>query len=157
MNTTHLSHRRFLRRYITKDVAFTILRVALGIMLIVKGIIFLNDSSSLQLTIQGILVPGNYNWLLADAIVWIHLVGGVFIVAGLATRGSCLVNIPIVLGAVLFVNLPHRTINGSSELLLSIVILALLIFFMIKGSGQISANQYFKRYYLAGLKKDDEL
>ena len=157
MNTTHISSKKSLRRYTAKDVAFTILRIVLGAMLVIKGMIFLNDSSSLQLTIEGIRIPGNYNLLLADAIVWIHLIGGVFIVAGLFTRSSCLVNLPIVLGAVLFVNLPHRTINNTSELLLSILILALLVVFMIKGGGLISASQYFKRYYLAGLKKDDEL
>jgi NADH:ubiquinone oxidoreductase subunit 3 (subunit A) len=40
--------------------------------------------------------------------------------------------------------------TSTIELLLSIIVLLLLIVFVIKGSGAISADEYFRSYYKAG-------
>jgi hypothetical protein len=40
--------------------------------------------------------------------------------------------------------------QSSFELILSIIVLFLLILFAIKGSGSLSADEYFRSYYKAG-------
>jgi len=127
-----------------------LLRIALGAMLFLKGIAFISDSSRLQEIIGYSKLSSRFNPLLADVIAWVHLIGGLFILCGLLTRLVSLIQIPILVGAVFFVNLPNFTINGSSELALSIMMLLLLVVFVVEGSGRISADEYFRTYYKAG-------
>jgi len=130
----------------------TILRIALGLILFWKGITFIRDSSDLQLMLHRMaigVVDKNSEWM-AFLISYINLLGGLFIVAGLFTRTSCLVQIPILFGAVFFVNTKHGLNQSTSELILSAVVLILLILFAIKGSGVLSADEYFRSYYKAG-------
>ena len=70
-----------------------------------------------------------------------HLVGGVLIAIGLITRISAAFNIPILAGAVLFINLPQG-LEAGTELSLSVLILFLLIFFLIYGSGHFAVGKY---------------
>ena len=130
----------------------TILRIALGLILFWKGITFIRDSSDLQLMLHRMaigVVDKNSEWM-AFLISYINLLGGLFIVAGLFTRTSCLVQIPILFGAVFFVNTKHGLNQSTSELILSAVVLILLILFAIKGSRDLSADEYFRSYYKAG-------
>jgi uncharacterized membrane protein YphA (DoxX/SURF4 family) len=130
----------------------TILRIALGLILFWKGITFIRDSSDLQLMLHRMaigVVDKNSEWM-AFLISYINLLGGLFIVAGLFTRTSCLVQIPILFGAVFFVNTKHGLNQSTSELILSAVVLILLILFAIKGSSVLSADEYFRSYYKAG-------
>lgn len=135
----------------------TLLRIALGAMLFIKGIAFISDSTKLEALIQQSSLAGNNPALLAGIITWVHLLGGFFILIGLLTRILCLIQIPILLGAIFFVNLPHYTMNNGSELALSVLTLILLIVFFIEGSGRISADEYFRTYYKAGLQNDIQL
>ena len=73
-----------------------------------------------------------------------------FIGVGLFTKTSSIFQIPILIGAVFFVNSRHGLNQTNSELILSVIVLILLIIFAIKGSGVISADEYFRSYYKAG-------
>lgn len=130
-----------------------LLRIVLGAMLFIKGITFIGDNSHLEALIQESRLASTYAPLLADIISWTHLLGGLFILTGLATRYMSILQIPILLGAIFFVNLPNFTLNNGSELALSILMLILLIVFVIEGSGKISADEYFRTYYKAGYHK----
>ena len=117
-------------------------RVALGISLFVKGISFMYDMSVLH----GFLSQSslsNYSSWLALSITWIHLLGGFLIIIGLLTRWAVAAQIPILLGAVIFVNSPFA---GSSEFTFSLLILLLLIFFFIEGGGPLSLDNYFLKH-----------
>jgi uncharacterized membrane protein YphA (DoxX/SURF4 family) len=86
---------------------------------------------------------------LAFVVCYITLLCGLFIACGLFTKTCCYVQIPILIVAIFFVNI--RNIGTSSmEFLLSIVTLLLLILFAIKGSGTLSADEFFRSYYKAG-------
>jgi uncharacterized membrane protein YphA (DoxX/SURF4 family) len=74
---------------------------------------------------------------------------GLFILSGLFTRTCCIIQIPIVFIAVFFVNI-QRIDKSTFELVLSIIVLILLVFFAIKGSGSLSADEFFRTYYKAG-------
>jgi uncharacterized membrane protein YphA (DoxX/SURF4 family) len=129
----------------------TILRIALGLILIVKGISFMRDSAVLKSMIEetGVELFSRNSPTLVLLITFFNLLGGLFIAVGLFTRTSSIVQIPILLIAAFFVNIKTAGQSGF-ELVLSIVVLLLLILFAIKGSGHLSADEYFRTYYKAG-------
>lgn len=128
-------------------------RIILGGMLFIKGITFVNDSSHLESIIENTRLASSFTPVLAGFIAWTHLLGGLFILTGLATRYMCLLQIPILLGAVFLVNLPNFTLDNSAELWMSMLLTVMLVVFLIEGSGKISADEYFRTYYRAGYHK----
>jgi uncharacterized membrane protein YphA (DoxX/SURF4 family) len=67
-----------------------------------------------------------------------HTIGGILLVLGLFTRLACLIQIPVLIGAIIFVTSNHDMLRPYSELFLSILILLLLIYFLIVGNGPLS-------------------
>lgn len=129
----------------------TIFRIALGLILFWKAVIFIRDTSLLQSMIQntGIGIFSKNSETLTFIVAYLTLLCGFFILSGLFTRISCIVQIPILFVAIFFVN--SKSIEqGIFEIILSIVALFLLVLFAIKGSGAISADEYFRSYYKAG-------
>ncbi|MDQ2720496.1 MAG: DoxX family protein [Bacteroidota bacterium] len=130
---------------------FTILRVALGLILFWKGIVYIRDTSRLELLMQhtGLALFSNNSSVLSFIISYLGLLCGLFILSGLFTRISCIIQIPILFVAVFFVNIKGAG-QSSFELILSIIVLILLILFAIKGSGTLSGDEFFRTYYKAG-------
>jgi len=124
----------------------TILRIALGIILIWKGINFIRDISVLRSMIEqtGVGVFSRSSGVLAAIVGILSLLCGVFITVGLFTRISSIVMIPIIFVAIVFVNMKNIERNAF-ELTLTIIVLVLLVLFAIKGSGPLSADEYFRR------------
>jgi len=121
------------------------LRILLGLILIAKGCYFIIHTDSLIFMLRQTnvhLVPVG----IAHYIAMAHIVGGIMITVGLLTRVSVLSQIPILIGAVFFVNLPNGIVSGSSETELSVLVLFLLIFFLIEGSGPFSVDNYIKKH-----------
>lgn len=137
---------------VTQPRWLTIIRIGLGLILFWKGITFIRDSSDLQLMLHRMaigVVDKNTEWI-AFLITYINLLGGLFITVGLFTKTSSIVQIPILIGAVFFVNTKQGLNQSTSELILSAIVLVLSILFAIKGSGVLSADEYFRSYYKAG-------
>jgi len=129
----------------------TIFRIALGLILFWKAIIFIRDTTLLQSMIQntGIGFFSKNSEVLAFIVAYLSILCGLFILSGLFTRTSCIVQIPILIIAIFFVN--SKKIGESSfELILSVIVLFLLVLFAIKGSGTLSADEFFRTYYKAG-------
>ena len=82
--------------------------------------------------------------LIGQFIVIAHLLGGFFIMIGLHTRLACLSQMPILIGAIFLLRFSGRDNIGSDDLVLSIVVLALLIVFLIMGNGPWSYDKMFK-------------
>ena len=80
--------------------------------------------------------------LVGHYIVFVHILGGFLLALGMLTRFACLIQIPILLGAIIFINTSRDIFRPFSELLLSIVVLLLLIYFLIAGSGPLSFDRY---------------
>jgi len=116
------------------------IRVVLGFCLFIKGFGFIQNQAALHDLIVMTSLKDQANWL-ATIIPWIHLLGGSLIVVGLLTRLSVLLQIPILIGAVFFVN--AKMGFYGSDLLFSIIILLLLIFFLVEGGGPLSLDHYF--------------
>ena len=119
-------------------------RVALGICLFLKGITFINDSAHLEMILAEASLGSMKSWL-SIAITWIHLLGGFLIIIGLFTRWAILLQIPILIGAVVFINAPRGVFEAESEFGFSFAVLLLLIFFLIEGGGPMSLDNYFKK------------
>lgn len=121
------------------------LRVPLGIALFLKGITFLSNTAFLEMTLNETALGFGSTWL-ALFIAWLHLLGGFLILIGLLTRWAALLQIPILLGAVIFVNAPKGVYAAESEFGFSLVVLLLLVFFFVEGGGPVSLDHYFKKH-----------
>lgn len=121
-----------------------VLRVVLGFLLFFKGFGFIENNVLLADVIARTEFIQQATWL-TTIIPWIHLLGGSMIIIGLFTRLSCLVQIPIVLGAVLLVNVKQGLFAGGSDLPFSIIILLMLCFFFVEGGGPLSFDGYLRR------------
>lgn len=124
----------------------TFLRIVLGVILIWKGITFVRDITRLEFLIKqtGVGVFTQNDDVLALLVTMLTLLCGFFITVGLFTRIASIVQIPVVLVALLFVHMKTADRNGF-ELVLTIVVFVLLVLFAIKGSGALSADEYFRR------------
>jgi uncharacterized membrane protein YphA (DoxX/SURF4 family) len=84
--------------------------------------------------------------LIIHIVAFAHLVGGLLINLGLLTRFAAVVQIPILVGAVFFVNIWRGFSPLNSELWLSVLVLFLLILFWIVGSGRYSLDYWMKTH-----------
>jgi uncharacterized membrane protein YphA (DoxX/SURF4 family) len=80
--------------------------------------------------------------LLGHYVTFAHILGGLFLTIGLFTRAACLIQIPVLIGAIIFVNInaTKDAFSPYSELFLSIIVLLLLIYFLIIGNGPLSVK-----------------
>jgi len=123
-----------------------LLRIALGIFLCLKGIEFANNMSTVMNMISGTMPFSSFMMvLIGHYIVFAHIMGGFLLATGLLTRFACIIQIPILLGAIIFINLSHDMMKPFSELFLTIIILLLLIYFLIIGSGPWSLDQAIEK------------
>ena len=120
-------------------------RVALGVSLIIKGISFIRNTAYLESILTestlGESSPG-----LALIVTSLHLFCGMLIIIGLFTRLASFLMIPILLGAVIFINAPEGIFAAESEFGFSLAILVMLVFFFVEGDGPLSVGDYFRRF-----------
>lgn len=123
-----------------------ILRMILGIVLLARGYYFVTNTDGLKELIANSRF-GQVSFLLEHYVVFAHLIGGFLIAVGLITRIAVLVQLPILIGAVLFVNGKSGFFStNSTDLWLSIIILFLLVFFLVEGSGPWSVDEYMRKH-----------
>jgi putative oxidoreductase len=120
-----------------------VLRAGLGLCLFIKGVQFIRNSIFLENIFAGSLPQ--LSWM-ADVLPYIHILGGALIIAGLFTRFWCAIHIPILLGAVFLVNIKQGFFSGGTDLPFSAILLLLLCFFMIEGSGKLSLDNAFRKH-----------
>ena len=119
-----------------------IIRMLLGLSLVFKGVAFLTNAGYLRYLIienKAIRQSPEIVSALIYYTTYVHLVGGTLIFLGLFTRIASLFQIPIVFGAVFFVNILLSYVNA--ELWLSVLVLALLVLFIIIGPGPWSLDR----------------
>jgi len=115
------------------------LRIVLGIVLIWKGIAFALNLHAFTDLMEGSQLGASVSIsLLAHIIIVLHLVGGILIVLGSHTRLFCLLNLPILLVSLVFVDLSQSILSPYSQIWLAVMVLAGLICFMVEGDGMLS-------------------
>lgn len=129
----------------------TLVRIFLGIILIHRGIVFFMDQNQLTSLLRDapVFFISNNQQFWAYVITYCNLLGGVFIATGLGTRWVALILIPMLIGAVIL-SLRVGISEGPGNLILSIIALVLLVLFVKLGSGNISADEFFRTYTHAG-------
>lgn len=121
-----------------------ILRIALGVFIFIKGVQFIADTNSVLRLLEDTAFQPNA-WAIIHYVAFAHLVGGIFIAFGLLTRIFVVFQLPILIGAVFFVNLTNGLSYLNSELWVSILVLILLLIFLVVGSGAYSTDGLIKR------------
>ena len=124
---------------------FALLRVILGLIIFFKGLYFVQHTEAIHEMISNSAVSF-YAVFLAHYVALAHIMGGLLIMIGLLTRLAILFQIPILLGAIIFVNAQRGFFSIHSDLGFSVLVLALLLFFLIFGSGKISADEFMRTH-----------
>lgn len=112
-------------------------RIAVGLFIIYKGVIFTNNFEGFTSNIQSV------GWIyiashLSIGIIFIHLVCGIILVLGAYTRWMSLLNLPILIGAVVFNIKRISMVDDYIELEMAIIISLLLMVIIYFGSGKLS-------------------
>ncbi|MCM4169138.1 hypothetical protein KCTC52924_00095 [Arenibacter antarcticus] len=117
-----------------------LVRIALGIFLFIKGIDFMSNHQLMAEMIQPFQsMPGGM--IIMHYVAPAHFLGGFLLVIGLLTRWVVIAQMPIIIGAILVNFLGEMNV---SNLILATIVLILLVFFLIYGSGKHSADYYLK-------------
>lgn len=128
-----------------QDYFIDALRIYLGVALFIKGLYFVRHLGQLhEMLGSGGLTMGE--GMIAHLVPSIHLVGGIMLAAGLFTRFSALVQIPILFGAVFIVHWREGLFSGSSNLELAGLVLICLVAIVGHGPGRLSADFYLKEH-----------
>jgi putative oxidoreductase len=123
-----------------------IFRIILGLILIWKGVAFILNLDVLAAFLRETGISDKISAsvsisVIADLIIALHLIGGFCIAFGLRTRLFCVLNLPVLIGAVFFLYLKDNILKPYAELWLSIPVLLLLICFIIEGNGRVAVEQ----------------
>jgi uncharacterized membrane protein YphA (DoxX/SURF4 family) len=78
--------------------------------------------------------------LMGNYISFAHILGGILLILGVLTRFACLLQIPVLIGAVFFVN--SSLYRPFSETLLAVLVLLLLLLFLIVGNGPVQLLKF---------------
>jgi putative oxidoreductase len=125
-----------------------VFRIALGAILIIKGIAFGSNPNDIKLFVSN--TPFDYiSFLLVHYVIMVHLAGGLMICMGLMTRLAVALQIPILIGAVYYMPASPMFSFYSTQALAWTVLISLLVF-EIYGSGNFSADKYLERHPDAG-------
>jgi uncharacterized membrane protein YphA (DoxX/SURF4 family) len=112
-----------------------LIRIALGAFLCYKGVDFLMNMGTMLDLITNRMSFGSFtSMLMSNYIAFAQILGGILLVLGALTRFACLIQIPILLGAIFFVN--SDLYRPFSALALPIIVLLLLLMFLVIGNGK---------------------
>ena len=129
-------------------------RILLGLVLIWKGVAFYMNIGAFS-TLMHIAHLGTAVGIsmIAHFIIVVHIMGGIAIALGTHTRVFCLVNLPILIGAVFFINLSSEIFRPYAELWLSVSVLVGLVCFIIEGNGILSVDHSKNLSNKSGLRQ----
>jgi uncharacterized membrane protein YphA (DoxX/SURF4 family) len=116
-----------------------VLRIILGVILLSMGLYYIGNTDVLGEMLKNSRFPV-YNMILVHYVALAHLLGGMLILIGLVTRIAVLFQIPVLLGAILFVESAEGILTANGNFWFAVLVLFLLIFFFVYGSGPWSVD-----------------
>ena len=121
------------------------LRILLGLILLIKGIAYVINKDEVIL-----MVAGSEYWvvhyIIAHYVIGGYIVCGIAIAVGLFTRVAAAFEIPALLGSIVFLDIHKDLFTLNSQLGYTIIILALLLFYLLYGPGQLSIDNYLQKH-----------
>lgn len=120
------------------------LRIFLGFGLMLKGYqFFIHRDQALEYLGK---IPFD-SFISAHLLIFVHIIGGFFLAIGLFTRFAALIQIPLLLGAIIFIHWPDGVFSLNQNLEFVILVLFLLIMFCIYGSGTFSVDHVLAKRF----------
>jgi uncharacterized membrane protein YphA (DoxX/SURF4 family) len=120
-----------------------ILRIVLGVFLCYKGVEFLTNMSDMLALMTTKMSFGSFtSVMMSNYISFAHILGGILLILGVLTRFACILQIPVMIGAIFFISVSPDMYRPFSQLLLAIVVLLLLVLFLIVGNGRIQLLKF---------------
>ena len=126
-----------------RELWFELLRIYLGLALFAKGVSFVRQGTVLQEIVRAEISAGDT--MIAHLVVMAHIGGGLLLAAGLVTRLAAVVQLPIVLGAALFVHAREGLFTPHMTLEFTLLVSALLAMFTAAGGGILSADHWLRQ------------
>jgi len=129
------------------------LRIYLGVALLIKGIYFITDNSSLESTLSQGTGLDQGQVMIAWSVVFAHVIGGASLALGFVTRVAAAANAIILGGAVLnsvFGDAAGSLFGSNINFQFQTLTLFLLVLLVWRGSGPLSLD------HLLRLDREDE-
>jgi uncharacterized membrane protein YphA (DoxX/SURF4 family) len=125
-----------------RDVLWDLVRIYLGFALVLKGFAYMFHlhAFAAQMVTEDVPLAGPG---LAEMVALTHIAGGLMMAFGLLTRLGAVIQIPSVLGAVLFVHLREGLFTSGQTLEFSLLVLFLLGLVSVVGAGRLSIDYAF--------------
>src|SRR6185295_6774395 len=128
------------------DVFMDAVRIYLGVGLFIKGLLFMENRDYLLKVMQDsgnlVLAP----IILVHYVIAAHLAGGILLALGLITRLWAALQLPALMGAVVFVSLPkYLQLEQRQDLEFSTLVLFLLVLVCAHGSGRLSIDHWLHK------------
>ena len=106
----------------------------------IKGIALIVNRDQVIINMQLSNIDAFSFLVTSQYVLVFYIAGGLLVAVGLLTRVIVLFQIPILIATIIFINYHQGLFALNSELIYSILILGLLIFFLIYGSGIFSVD-----------------
>jgi uncharacterized membrane protein YphA (DoxX/SURF4 family) len=136
--------REFAKKLDNPGLGLDVLRVYLGIALFVRGAMFVAEPDALTSFMQH-----GRHWLvplfISHYVVGAHIAGGILLALGLVTRWAAFAQVPILLGATLFVHWGEGLLSAGQSLELSALVLVSLLVIGTFGAGHFSLDYELAR------------
>ncbi len=121
------------------------LRILLGIVLLLKGIALVVNREQVLINMEVSNID-LFSFLVTSQYVLVfYIAGGILVAVGLLTRVIVLCQIPILIATIIFIDYHKGLFELNSGLIYSILILGLLIFYFIYGSGKFSIDNLLSK------------
>jgi putative oxidoreductase len=132
-----------------------VLRIYIGIALFVRGATYIAHPEALveymkdsQLWVMPLVV--------SHYVVAAHVVGGILLALGLATRAAALAQVPVLTGAVFVVHWREGLLSAGQSLELSALVLALLLVISVFGAGEFSLDRVLAKSLRANQAAEEQ-
>jgi len=123
--------------------AFDLLRMYLGFGLLIRGILFIADSSHFLDLIGTSSFGMLRSTFVLHYVALSHLLGGFMLLSGILSRLGALIQPPILIGAVFVEEMSGGLTAGTQGFEIAMLVLFLLILIFLYGSGTFSGDYYF--------------
>jgi putative oxidoreductase len=135
---------RHVSKSIFSKVFLLLIRVALALLLFIKGINFIRNESILGSVFSEVKLIQKLT-LLQLLIPWVHILGGFFILIGIYTRQMIVVQAPLVIGAIFVLLDVKENALFNTEIYFALTILVLLILNLKFGDGFYSWKNLIRK------------
>ncbi|MEY4573594.1 MAG: hypothetical protein RLZ10_2885 [Bacteroidota bacterium] len=143
MHTSKESNSVVIKSPFTRNILF-LFRVALGLMLFIKGINFIRNDGILRQVLSEAALIKKLS-ILELLIPLVHILGGFFILIGIYTRKAAMVQLPLVIGAIFVLLNAREYAFFNTEMFFAITILLLLLLYLKFGDGFYSWGNLIKK------------